>query len=70
MADYARWEFWGYGPPSAPYGLDAEALEDIRDEVMDTAFASPRLTDALPWRPDGAGFAPPVVEMAQKFGYR
>lgn len=70
MADYSRWEFWGYGPPSAPYGLDPEALEDISDDVMDAAFAAPSLDGRIPWRPDGAGFSPDVVRMAQAFGYR
>jgi hypothetical protein len=29
----------------------------------------PSLHDKLPWRPDGAGFSPAVVSMAQQLGY-
>jgi hypothetical protein len=69
MLEYERWEFWGYGPRSAPYGLDAQALEPLSDEVLDQAFAAPALDRALPWREDGAGFASEVLKLATGFGY-
>lgn len=69
MLEYELWEFWGYGPRSAPYGLDTEALEAIPDAVLDLAFAAPTLECALPWREDGGGFAPEVIRLAQSLGY-
>lgn len=69
MLEYELWEFWGYGPRSAPYGLDTEALETIADPVLDLAFAAPTLASALPWREDGGGFAPEVISLARSLGY-
>ncbi|WP_028009518.1 sulfotransferase [Solimonas flava] len=58
------WTFHGYGPPAAPYGLDAELLEDL---VPDDASA--RLDGPLPWRGDGVAFAAEVVASARACGY-
>lgn len=69
MTEYEAWEFWGYGPREAPYGLDAEALETLPDTVLDLAFATPLLERGLPWRQDGAGFAPEVLKLATGLGY-
>lgn len=69
MLGYEEWEFWGFGPRAAPYGLDAEALEPVAEAVLDLAFAAPGLERALPWRRDGAGFAPEVLKLAREFGY-
>ncbi|MGQ0619989.1 MAG: sulfotransferase [Panacagrimonas sp.] len=69
MVQYEDWEFWGYGSQAAPYGLDAEALEPIAEPVLDLAFGAPRLDGSLPWRRDGAGFAPEVSKLATGFGY-
>lgn len=62
------WAFAGYGPRAAPYGLEAEVLEDI---VLPAGWdPAPRLDGALPWRPDGAAFSPDLVALARALGYR
>lgn len=68
MLEYDLWEFWGHGPRAAPFGLDLEVLEPLDDDLLDRAFARPRLDLPLPWRPDGAGFDPAVKAMARRLG--
>lgn len=68
MLEYDRWEFWGYGPRMAPFGLDLEVLEPLGNDLLDRAFAWPSLDRPLPWRPDGAGFDQAVKALAKKLG--
>lgn len=63
------WDYAGYGPAAAPYGLDHETVEPIAEATLDAAFAAPALDASLPWRPDGMGFAAPVRALARQFGY-
>jgi hypothetical protein len=63
------WLYAGYGPGTAPYGLEADVLEAFDAGTLALASA-PRLDAPLPWRPDGAGFDPQLLRMAQDYGYR
>lgn len=69
MRDAERWIYAGFGPGAAPYGLEADVLEAFGDDVLERAVAT-SLDAPLPWRPDGAGFDPQVVEIARRYGYR
>ena len=69
MHEPDQWVYAGYGPGAAPYGLEADVLEDFADD--DLAAASQPVLDApLPWRPDGAGFDAQLARMARNYGYR
>lgn len=68
MAQPQCWCFAGFGPRSAPYGLEAEALEPPPDAVRALADA-PRLDQPLPWRGDGLGFADETRRLAAELGY-
>lgn len=69
MREADQWVFAGHGPRSAPYGLEPEALETFSVTTLDLAAAT-SLTAALPWRPDGKGFAQEVQVRASACGYR
>lgn len=55
------------GPPNAELGNDPGFLKDPALRP----YAPPRvpLSARLPWRGDGAGFAPEVIARARRFGY-
>ena len=59
----------GYGPPRARLGNDHFFL---KDPTFRPAAARPpqEMQEPLKWRPDGQGFWPEVVDLAQQFGYR
>lgn len=62
------WAFWGFGPGTAPYGLEPEVLETLpRDDITGSAQVS--LSESLPWRPDGLGFADGTISLAHAYGY-
>jgi hypothetical protein len=67
--DPSDWMYAARGPDGAPGGLEA----DVRGEWSDDAerlAREPRLDAPLPWRPDGKGFAPEVLALAARYGYR
>ncbi|MES2684097.1 MAG: sulfotransferase [Pseudomonadota bacterium] len=68
MRTAEQWTFAGHGPRSAPYGLEPEALESFTATTLDLAAAA-SLSKPLPWRPDGAPFAPEVQARARACGY-
>jgi hypothetical protein len=68
MSQPEAWLFAGFGPPSAPYGLEADVLETIT--LPRRWDRTPRLHGALPWRADGESFSADLIELAQDFGYR
>lgn len=55
------------GPLGANLGNDVEFLKSpaFREQAMEQGS----LQGALPWRQDGKGFSPEVIEMAGRFGY-
>jgi hypothetical protein len=56
------------GPRNAMYGMDYLFL---KDPALRAHRADPQSLDGpLPWRADGAGFAPYVIDLARRFGYR
>jgi hypothetical protein len=63
------WIFAGFGPGSAPYGLEADVLEAFDADTLALASAA-RLDAPLPWRPDAEGFDPQLLRRAQDYGYR
>ncbi|WP_169577729.1 sulfotransferase [Sinimarinibacterium sp. CAU 1509] len=67
MAQPDDWSFAGFGPPSAPYGLEADVLESIT--LPRRWDQTPRLEGVLPWRDDGCAFSPDLVELARDLGY-
>ena len=69
MTQPDRWAFAGYGPGTAPYGLEAEVLEPISAETLALA-AGANLVRRPPWQPGEAGFDPQVIGLAQEYGYR
>ena len=69
MAEPEGWNFAGYGPATAPHGLEAEVLEPIADKVKELAAAT-SLDLAPPWQPGDGGFDPAVRELARRYGYR
>ena len=62
-ADYS-----GYGPPSAPYGLDDELMAEFSAEELAQARGG-TLDSPLPWR-EGKKFESEVIELARRYGYR
>ncbi len=67
MAQPDAWTFAGFGPPSAPYGLEADVLAPI---VLPREWdPKPRLEGELPWRTDGEAFSPDLVRLAHDLGY-
>lgn len=68
MQEPSRWEFAQRGPELAPEGLEADAFERYSKQTLMLAH-KPQLNVALPWRRDGAGFSPEVIECAIAAGY-
>lgn len=62
-------DFAGYGPPSAPYGFEAEVLEALPPALVERAQTQARLDAPLPWR-GGQGFAAAVIDAARAAGYQ
>lgn len=67
--DPSDWVYAARGLREAPGGLEAEVWAPWSDDVERAARAM-QLDEPLPWRPDGRGFDPAVVELAQRYGYR
>ena len=63
-----RWPFAGFGPLTARFGSDPGFLRDPRPRAG-SGFRSASLSAPLPWRSDGKGFSPEVVDLAREFGY-
>jgi hypothetical protein len=57
-----------YGPFGANLGNDPNFLKSPYFKES-TSVKTSTLEGSLPWRPDGKGFLPHVIEMAQKLGY-
>lgn len=55
------------GPPNALYGNDPNYLKS--PELRPYIAKDQSLEGPVGWRPDGKGFHPRVIEMAQKLGY-
>lgn len=68
MQQPERWRFSAWGPDLAPGGLEAEAFEQWSAASL-ALLASGNRQGPLPWRTDGAGFAPQVRACAQRYGY-
>jgi hypothetical protein len=64
-----RSPFASMGPPNALLGNDPDFLRspELRDDVKPPS--EPSLDGPLPWRPDGGGFSPEVIQLAHEFGY-
>jgi sulfotransferase family protein len=60
--------FAGFGPANAPYGNDINFLT-APHFTPPASLAAPSLDGPLPWRGDGADFAPAVVDQAHRLGY-
>jgi hypothetical protein len=60
--------FASFGPLNAKGGNDKKFLEDPYLRPYKRREQS--LEGPVPWRPDGAGFHPRVIEMAHSFGYK
>jgi hypothetical protein len=70
MNEPDRWTFAGYGPGTAPYGLEAEVLETIAAETIELASRA-TLERPPPWQPGAdAGFDPQLIGLAREYGYR
>lgn len=69
MRDPSNWVYAARGPREAPGGLEAEVWAPWSERVERVANAL-QLDAPLPWRPDGRGFDPAVVALAQRYGYR
>lgn len=67
MQQPERGPFSGYGPPSAPRGADESFL--AAPAFVRRLPSRERLAGALPWRDDGGGFAPEVLQLARDCGY-
>lgn len=63
------WVFAGYGPGTAPYGLEAEVLEPIDAQTLALARDA-NLDRPPPWQPGDGGFDPQVLALAREYGYR
>lgn len=61
------WPFAGYGPRNAPYGVEAELVEDT--PPLPDWLQMPRLEAPLPWRADGRGFSADVIALARQYRY-
>lgn len=59
MQSPEHWEFAGYGPAAAPYGLEAEVLEAFPDELIARAQRDAVLRN----------FSAEVISMARELGY-
>ena len=57
------------GPPNARLGSDPDFLRSPALRSKPRRQRRPTLDGPLPWRDDGAEFAPEVVELAREFGY-
>lgn len=68
MQDVDGWVYAGFGPGTAPYGLEADVLEAFADADLQLAMQT-SLDAPLPWRPDGASFDAKLVAMARAAGY-
>ncbi|MGQ0697440.1 MAG: sulfotransferase [Panacagrimonas sp.] len=68
MKSSEAWEFSGFGPGTAPYGLEAEVLEILPDEDVERS-SQVTLHGALPWRIDGMSFSPETLGLALGYGY-
>lgn len=68
MAQPEAWCFGGYGPGTAPYGLEPEVLEPYSDDTLDLAQRT-SLQRPLPWGDGADGFDPQVIRLAQRYGY-
>lgn len=60
--------FAAYGPSSALLGSDPDFV--AAPHFLRRLRHRDRLEGALPWRPDGGGFAEEVLRVAEQFGYR
>lgn len=69
MTQPDRWAFAGYGPGTAPYGLEAEVLEPISAQTLEIASEA-TLERPPPWQPAEAGFDFQVIGLAREYGYR
>lgn len=69
MAQPEHWLFAGFPPGPARGGLEAEVHADFAPALLAQAAAT-TLAAPLPWRRDGAGFAPEVRALAESLGYR
>ncbi len=63
-----RSPFACFGPINALFGNDPNFLRGPRFRPHQVRI--PRLTDPVPWRDDGRGLYPRVIELAQELGYR
>lgn len=68
MSDPHEWTFAGYGPGTAPYGLEPEVLEPFRDDDLELA-ASTTLMGPMPWQAEPEGLDAQVVHLARRYGY-
>lgn len=68
MSDPQQWVFAGYGPGTAPYGLEAEVLEPFDDEDLELA-SSTTLSGPMPWQVEPLGLDAQVVHLAKRYGY-
>lgn len=68
MATPLQWTFAGYGPGTAPYGLEAEVLEPFTDDDIELAAAT-TLGGDLPWQVESSGFDEQVSRLARTYGY-
>ncbi len=62
-----RSPFARFGPPNAPMGGDEKFFQNPGFHRMQLTVQS--LDGPLPWRRDGARFAPKIRELAHRFGY-
>jgi hypothetical protein len=68
MADPGGWRFAGPAPDEAPGGLEPDVTAE-RGPQLEALIAEPAMERALPWRNDGSGFAPEVMQLAERYGY-
>lgn len=68
LGDPLCWAFAQRAGREAPGGLEADVWAEIPE--ADERLALQRSMDRpLPWRPDGAGFAAEVRQLARRYGY-
>jgi len=68
MADPGGWRFAGPAPEQAPGGLEPDVSAE-RSPQLEALIEEPAMERALPWRADGSGFAPEVMQLAERYGY-
>jgi len=68
MSDPHEWTFAGYGPGTAPYGLEPEVLEPFRDDDLELASLT-TLSGPMPWQVEPEGLDAQVVRLARSYGY-